>query len=215
MKLFQNTSLDPDDWNLSEHYRLFGCLSESRKDAKRILEIGTESGSFTSFLGKAFEDASIVSLDLPLDAGMTRLYGREDGQAYKSRQWENVRLLENVSLRELNSVSLTGIETQPFDLIWVDGDHSTPVVTIDLVNSLWVLQSGGLVVVDDVISRAPRRENPMQSLGALSALRALEFAGVISPPIFLRKRLSPKNNAASIVKWIAVAQKTSHTPRLL
>ena len=36
-----------------------------------------------------------------------------------------------------------------FDLIYIDGDHSSEQVKIDLVNSWKVLKNGGFLVLDD------------------------------------------------------------------
>ena len=205
--LVQHQGLNPEDPNLSEHYWLFGCLSESFTGVERVLEIGTEQGKFTSFLSDIFSDSTVISIDLPLDSGMNELYGRHDGKAYRAIQKLNVGGKANVSLCDLNSVALTGAGISPFNLIWIDGDHSQPVVSIDIINSIWLLAQNGLIIVDDVIPRPPTRETPMQSIGALTTLTALETSGVISTPLFVRKRLSPKNNRSSNTKWIAVARR--------
>ena len=49
----------------------------------------------------------------------------------------------------MNSVKLIG-EKDKFDLIWVDGAHGNPIVTIDIINSLNILNAEGLIMCDDV-----------------------------------------------------------------
>ena len=49
----------------------------------------------------------------------------------------------------MNSVKLIG-EKDKFDLIWVDGAHGNPIVTIDIINSFNILNAEGLIMCDDV-----------------------------------------------------------------
>jgi hypothetical protein len=62
----------------SEHYVLFGAISESRKP-KRILEIGTFDGRGAGVLAALFPAARIDTLDLPDDhAAFKESYKRKD-----------------------------------------------------------------------------------------------------------------------------------------
>ena len=54
-----------------------------------------------------------------------------------------------MSIIEKSSVNLINFE-ETFDLIWIDGAHFDPVVTMDLINSLNLLSDKGLILCDDI-----------------------------------------------------------------
>ena len=43
-----------------------------------------------------------------------------------------------------------------FDIIWVDGDHTNPVVTQDIFNSYKILKKDGLMIIDDLLLSGKR-----------------------------------------------------------
>ena len=37
-----------------------------------------------------------------------------------------------------------------YDLIWIDGAHGYPIITIDIVNSLRIINPKGIILCDDI-----------------------------------------------------------------
>ena len=44
---------------------------------------------------------------------------------------------------------------EKYDLIWIDGAHGYPTVTIDIINSLKLINNDGLIICDDVYIKEP------------------------------------------------------------
>jgi len=60
--------------------------------------------------------------------------------------------MNNINFINLNSLNIKKyFKEKKFDLIWVDGDHLNPQVTIDIINSLDLLDNDGVICTDDVI----------------------------------------------------------------
>lgn len=112
---------------------------------KHILEIGVRrgygahclisgaSGSVLAYTGIDME------LDLPGSNAATEAMIRRLGQL-------DITLLKANTLTEFPALS------GPFDLIHIDGDHSTRGALLDLVNCLPLLADNGVIIIDDVES---------------------------------------------------------------
>jgi predicted O-methyltransferase YrrM len=197
----------------SEHYVLFGAISESRKP-KRILEIGTFDGRGAGVLAALFPAARIDTLDLPDDhAAFKESYKRKDAAVRLNFIRKRDTLLakfSNVTFEPLNSVALSNAARENYDLIWVDGDHGYPTVAIDIVNAFRLLNAGGLVMCDDVTKNPARYGHGANSMyastGANDTLNAHAEAG-LSRFTLIHKRLDPKSNAdPRRRKFIALAE---------
>jgi predicted O-methyltransferase YrrM len=58
---------------------------------------------------------------------------------------------KNIIFIKDNSLNIKNyFNSKKFDLIWIDGDHSNPVVTIDIINSLDLINDKGIILNDDV-----------------------------------------------------------------
>lgn len=191
----------------SEHYLLFAALAASGYSPSKILEIGTFDGVFARFLGSVFPKTQITTLDLPLEEGFDNEYGRKAANSYVLERATNLKASPNVKLIERNSVALTTETKWRFDAIWVDGDHGYPVATIDITNSIRLLNPGGYLMVDDVYLRVEDPDEKLRSLSAYQTLCALVSAGIIGDFHLIRKRLTPEHNLPWREKYIAIAQK--------
>ena len=151
--------LNYHDQNLSWHYHLFAGFKRKfeEKNIKidKILEIGTLDGEFTNFLSEIFPNSEIISIDLNENHQSFRSsYNREDPKELR-------RILEvrnknsdkkNIKFIMMNSLELrNNFKSNFFDLIWIDGDHLNPQVTIDIFQSLKLIKKNGIIYVDDVI----------------------------------------------------------------
>lgn len=197
----------------SEHYVLFGGVSESRKP-KRILEIGTFDGRGAGVLAALFPAARIDTLDLPDNhAAFKESYKRKDAAVRLNFIRKRDALLakfSNVTFEPLNSVALSNAAREKYDLIWVDGDHGYPTVAIDIVNAFRLLNAGGLVMCDDVTKNPARYGHGTNSMyastGAYDTLNTLAEAGLARFAL-VHKRLDPKSNAdPRRRKFIALAE---------
>jgi hypothetical protein len=129
---------------LSWHYHLFVGLKDYFKNQKiNILEIGTYKGDFSNFISKIYGESHITTIDLDeTDNQFVNTYNREEKEKLdKFLKLRNKNLnRKNINFIKLNSLNLKKYFNEiKFDLIWVDGDHLNPQVTIDIINSLDLL----------------------------------------------------------------------------
>lgn len=141
----------------SMHYEVVAALI-AQKSVRRILEIGTQTGRFAKFVAALAAEVEVTTIDLPsqdrrfdnatrphFDAG-----GDNTSRTTSARlREENLRGLDNVRFEELNSILLTG-QTRSYDLVFVDGDHTFPIVAIDAMNALRFVERSGWVLFDDL-----------------------------------------------------------------
>jgi predicted O-methyltransferase YrrM len=151
--------LNYDDQKLSWHHHLFAGLKkrfeERNTNIDKILEIGTYDGGFTSFLSKIYPDAEIITIDLDDEShAFTSSYGREEEK--KLIKFLEIRKnnLDNKNIKFIQMSSLeleNNFKYESFDLIWIDGDHLNPQVTIDIFQCLKLIKKNGFICVDDIL----------------------------------------------------------------
>lgn len=109
---------------------------------KSILEIGVRAGySAISFLS-ACPDASYVGVDAE--------NGTHGGKGGPWMWWAQKILRDfNVQFVKADSQTLSELPGGPYDLIHVDGDHTTAGALHDMNIALNSLASGGIMLVDD------------------------------------------------------------------
>lgn len=194
----------------SWHYHLFAGLGDGlERDATipiRFLEIGTHDGRFANYLSMLFPDAEIYTIDLPdNDPIFTSTYGREAPderrEFVKSRDQRLSR--KNIKFKEMHSTNIAlELEGVRFAAIWVDGDHHNPQVTIDILNSLVLLEEGGIMLVDDVIFEGAKTS--YVSNESFHTLQNLDKNGVTTTH-FIFKRTGTLSQG----KYIGVSSKNS------
>tara|TARA_X000001036_G_scaffold196146_1_gene184844 strand:+ start:520 stop:1311 length:792 start_codon:yes stop_codon:yes gene_type:complete len=152
--------------SLSWHYHLFagmGHIFKQKNDSiKNVLEIGTADGSFTNFISKVYPDAEIFTIDLPSDDKIfNSTYGREKDkfkEIFLNSRKENISA-SNINFIEMDSTKLLNkFKDKIFDLVWIDGDHHNPQVTIDIMNTLHLLNKNSVVCVDDIVMEQYRTD---------------------------------------------------------
>lgn len=155
----QKNGLNYEDQDLSWHYHLFAGLKNKFENEnikiEQILEIGTFNGLFTNFLSEIFPDSMIISIDLnENDNSFTTSYDREDSK--KLINFLEVRK-QNLDKKNIEFIPMTSLDLlkkfkkESFDLIWIDGDHLNPQVTIDIFQCLHLVKKNGVICVDDVV----------------------------------------------------------------
>ena len=197
----------------SEHKILLASISDSKKNVQKILEIGTHDAENAYFLSKIFPDAKITTVDLDDDDDYFKnSYNRESFEKRKEFCKNRDKILEssiNIDFKKMNSINLCYMFDK-YDLIWVDGAHGYPHVTIDIANSLRLLKDDGLLLCDDVWTTKPLVQDSMyNSLASFETLVAFQNCKMIEfDKIY--KRIDKFNNAnKNFRKFIAVVKKLS------
>lgn len=191
----------------SEHYPLFAGWLATRP-ASSVLEIGTDAGKFTAFLADLPGGHQVNTVDLPVDDRRYRRATTDDDPevaraGVPQRRAANLGR-DRIHLIECNSVELA-YWNHTFDAIWVDGDHTNPVVTMDAINALRLLRPGGLLAFDDV--RLPDAwESGYGGAETWHTLVALRDAGLIDVAL-IYKRMTPSYLVIEeLRKYIAVVR---------
>lgn len=133
------------------HWVFFAMASLVLKDVKNVLEIGSGAGASTAVIARLFPESTIYTIDVP---EFDPKYGK--GWRGAERRWGNTpRFKENIArdnieFIESNSFFLPtlGLPKQ-FEFIFVDGDHTYPVVASDIMFSYNSLVDGGFLFMHD------------------------------------------------------------------
>ena len=198
--------LDCDEGSCHHHF--FAACSR-QKAVNNILEIGTYTGHCAALLSELFPSAMIDTIDLPDDHPVFSFSYDRRNKVIREKFIENRNTLlaskNNVNFLQIDSQRLTLIEDKKYDLIWIDGAHGYPVVTIDIVNSLRLLNKGGVIACDDVWTAGRKRGKLYDSMATYETLRALKSANVIDFEL-IHKRLNNFHLHPRYRKYIAICR---------
>ena len=200
-----------DNASSSEHQILLCAISEIQH-INNILEIGTYDGSNSFLISKLFPKSRIDTIDLPDDdVTFRKIYGRQDYNKFKKLNETRDKILkenDNINFIQKNSVKLTD-ESKKYDLIWIDGAHGYPVVTIDIINALRLITKNGIILCDDVwINKPIKQDKIYNSLASFETLKQLEDNNLINFDLFY-KRLDVESNSFKYNrKYIAYIKKS-------
>ena len=162
----------------------------------KILEIGTYDGKTACILSRLFPNSHITTVDLPDDDPIfVNSYNRSDviaRETFIRNRNSIISASENITFLQLNSLSLSRLANNSFDLIWVDGAHGYPIVCCDITNSIRLLSSDGILMCDDVWIKIRRSDFMYSSLASWQTLMSYTDAGIINTKLF-RKRLGSKH----------------------
>ncbi len=106
----------------------------------------------------------------------------------------------------MNSLALLAT-TESFDAIWMDGDHTNPVVTLDLGQVVRLVRPGGLIALDDI--RLPGAWH--KAKGSDEAYRALEVlrqAHIIDYDLIHKRLTEHQLLIPQMQRFIAVVRRT-------
>ena len=151
-EVLRRNNLNYFEKKLSWHYHIFAAL---KKDNLKILEIGTYNGEFARFLSNVYYNSIIYTIDLPEnDERFINSYERNElNEREKFLNIRNKNLKnKNIKFIEMDSINLTKkFGEEYFDLIWIDGDHHDPQVSLDIKSSIRLIKKDGIFCCDDVI----------------------------------------------------------------
>ena len=179
----------------SEHEVLFSSLSCNPKfNMDQILEVGTYDGANAFLLSLLFENSNIETIDLKKNHDDFKNFYNRENNISKFIELRNSYLSKNKNIyfKEINSVNLINYKKK-YDLIWIDGAHGYPVVCMDIVNSLRILNDKGIIMCDDVFINQIDSDKMYSSNAAYETLSELKKEGLINID-FIFKRLDSDNN---------------------
>ncbi len=181
----------------SEHEVLFSSISIKKKsEILNILEIGTYDGYNSLLLSKLFSKSKIDTIDLnENDADFINYYNRKDTvKEFVSKRNNHLSQDPKINFYELNSLNLLN-HKKKYDLIWIDGAHGYPVVCIDIINSLNLLNNGGIIMCDDIHINLDQSSSDRMhhSIASYETLKELQKQNLLTFEL-IYKRLNFKNN---------------------
>tara|TARA_Y100000741_G_C18157945_1_gene519931 strand:- start:41 stop:859 length:819 start_codon:yes stop_codon:yes gene_type:complete len=195
----------------SEHENLFSSISLNDKlNINNILEIGTFDGNNALLLSKIFPKSTIDTIDLNHDENdFKNYYARKDSiNNFIKERNKIISSNKKINFFEMNSLNLIN-HKKKYDLIWIDGAHGYPIVCIDIINSLNLINNNGLILCDDVyLTRKHSHSDKMYaSIATYETINELKKENIIKFNL-IYKRLSAKNNSIiSERKFIAILRK--------
>ena len=209
LKRIKETFKIPTRKMSSEHEVFFSslaCKFENR--FKKILEIDTFYGNNSLLLSRIFKSSEIDTIDLDSNSDEFKYsYDRLNQiKEFSNNRSSVLKKNKNIKFIEMNSIKLCNHEKK-YDLIWIDGAHGYPIVCIDILNSLRLLNENGLIMCDDVYINKIESDNMYSSIAAYETLTELQKEKVISLDL-IYKRLDIENNfSEKNRKFIAIIQK--------
>lgn len=128
-----------------ELFALFEAFDRTSKTS--ILEIGTFKGATSAAFALAFPQARVTTIDLP-DPRQTVWNPQDGAQTAVALREIGVQGVEEVRMSSSNLGEWVKVGRR-FDMVFVDGDHSTEQVVSDALHALDLLTPGGSVVLHD------------------------------------------------------------------
>ena len=193
----------------SEHEVFFASMSLNFSiKIKKILEIGTFDGKNAFLLSLLFKDAKIETIDLKKDDYNFKNFYNRKNQLFEFINLRNniLSLNKKIVFKEFNSINLFNSDKK-YDLIWIDGAHGYPIVTIDIINSLRLINKNGIIMCDDVYFDKIKSDKMYKSNAAIETLTELKKEKIINYDLIF-KRLDINNNFdVNKRKYIAIIKK--------
>lgn len=129
-----------------------------RLDPRRVLEVGTHIGASTLYIARALRanghDGRITTVDISDVNHPERGAWRAVGQRKTPREFtEELGVAERVTFVVADSVRWLAQATEQFDLIFLDGDHSSRAVYQEVSHSLRRLTPNGTILLHDYYPR--------------------------------------------------------------
>ena len=208
-KLSVNTNIKRD--MSSEHEVMLSSISLIKNlKIENILEVGTYDGFNALLLSKLFPNSKISTIDLPEDdKEFIASYKRKNQliELIENRK-KNLSLGDNIEFIPMNSIKLIN-HKKKYDLIWIDGAHGYPIVSIDIINAMNLINDNGIIACDDILIDLNHQESDKiyNSIAAYETLSELKKQKLIDFQL-IYKRLNAENNCVSHRrKFISIIKK--------
>ena len=154
-----------------------------------------------------FKDSNIDTIDLKKDHKIfTDFYNRSHklGKFIKERD-EIIKKEKRINFQELNSLRLYN-HPKKYDLIWIDGAHGYPVVCMDIINSLKILNFNGIIMCDDVFINQIKSDGIYQSVATYETLQELKNENIIDYKLIYKRLTKEHNFSEKSRKYVAVVR---------
>ena len=119
------------------------------KNIKDILEIGSYEGRSSIFFLKNFTGSNITCVDTWQGSDEHNSFDFKEIENNFDHNTSNYQLKNLLIKEKMTSDNFFQKNQKNFDLIYVDGDHSSHQVKIDINNSWNSLKPGGFLILDD------------------------------------------------------------------
>jgi len=195
----------------SEHEVVFSSLSLNNNiKTNKILEIGTFDGMNSLLLSKIFPNADIDTIDLPHTEGDFKNFYNRKNKIDEFISYRNNNLKKNIKIQfiEKNSIHLINFKNK-YDLIWIDGNHGYPVVCADIINSLYLINTNGFIVCDDIFLNLPtsKADRMYNSNASIDTLNLLKTEKLIDLKLAFKRLDAECNCVIEDRKFLAIFQK--------
>jgi len=156
---------------------------------RRVLEFGTYIGMSTYYIAKALEangggDITTVDIvDVNSEAGAWRNVGLTKPP---SQIADSLRLADMITFVAMPAANFMENDIDPYDLIFLDGDHSASAFYHEVIRSLDMLSPRGLILLHDFF---------------LDGVRLFENLEVIHGPYLAFNRLRHENPGLDVVPF--------------
>ena len=159
-------------------------------------------------MSELFSTAQIETIDLPhSDENFKNFYNRKEN-VYSFVKSRNDLISKNKSIKflEQNSINLIN-QDKKYDLIWIDGAHGYPIVCIDIINCLKLINDNGRILIDDIFPSKIKSDEMYDSVAGYETLEELKKAEIFNYTL-IYKRLDSENNCETKNrKFVAIVQK--------
>ena len=198
----------------SEHQLIFSAISNNKNyEVNRILEIGTYDGINSFLLSQLFPTAKIETIDLDEgDEKFKNFYSR--AKNFVSDRDKILKKISNIFFFKKNSLNLI-FDNNKYDLIWIDGAHGYPVVCVDIINSIKLINENGIILCDDVYSNKIQNADEMfHSHASYETLSALKKENIIDFDLFYKRLDSETNSVEKNRKFVGIIKKNNFLSQL-
>ena len=195
----------------SEHEVLFSSLSLNNNiKINQILEIGTFDGMNSLLLSNIFPNANIDTIDIPYTENDFQNYYNRKNKIDEFINYRNNNLKKNNKIQfiEKSSINLINFKKK-YDLIWIDGGHGYPIVCADIINSLYLINTNGVIMCDDLFLNLLLEESDKMynSIASFQTLNLLKKENLINLELIFKRLTVNENCLEKERKFIAVFKK--------
>ena len=194
---------------IEEHQIILSAISINKPNYKNILEIGTSDGQNSLILSNLFKHAKIHTIDLRIDKSYPSHFFKgyvRNNKLFQDARNSNIRNNKNIIFKNLNSLKLLNFKNTFYDLVWIDGNHMDPYVTVDIINSLRLTKKGSIILLDDVVNKN-FKSSDFVNQDSLITLTKLKEQRLLKFDLFFKNLESHKNYSEVIRKHIALIKK--------
>jgi predicted O-methyltransferase YrrM len=194
---------------IPEHQIILSAISVIKPNFKNILEIGTYDGQNSLILSNLFKHAKIYTIDLKIDNYYPSHFFKgyvKNEKLFQDARNNNIKKNKNIIFKNLNSIKLLNFKNIFYDLVWIDGNHINPYVTIDIINSLRLTKKSSIILLDDVVNKN-FKSNDFVNHDSLTTLNKLQEERLLKFDLFFKNFESHKNYSEDVRKYIALVKK--------